>query len=829
MPVKIRLCTLGSLAVLVNGTDVGEMRGRPVRLALLLYLALERTTSRDEIMALLWPESDRDHARQALRQTLYALRQDLGDDWIRTDQDRLQATPSLTADAKEVMEAADESRPERVEELYQGSFLEGFHLAESQPFQLWCDQWRARLERLNRQARRALIDERVAAGDLVAALEAARRWVDLDPLEDEARHRVMEILSRLGRGGEALREYEQHAAFLALEGLEPLDDTRALAEEIRASESSIPPLGADPPGRAELHPPEAPVPGGGWKSPLMRILAPAVVILALGVGILLLRGPDRSEPKLDPRRIMVLPPTNETGDSTLEELGLLAQEWMTHGVTHMGVLKAVPSLDVLTMLESGMTGEVAAAERGAGTVVSGRFFRVGDSVELHIRISDLVSGELWHALDPLRVAVSEPEAGLRELRDRVAGSLAVRFIPGAALPDPSMLDPPSYPAFQAIMDASAFVARGDWAGALPHVQRAARLDTTFYRARLYVVAALFNLGEPARADSVLDALAPSRDRFSEYERLVFQTARAVLRGDWEGRLAAVREAALLDPGGTLHYTSAGTALATGRPREALALYSNLDPHCPWAPEIVWPWSDWTGAHHLLGLHESELREARRARGHHPDRLEALYLELRALVALGRIAALRQVLTQVLTMPPESGWDAGRVYSRTAAELRAHGRPDESDRVLGMGLSWYEARPGEERSERAYRMGYADALLMAGRLSDARAVLEGLLEDHPHDVTIVGRVGVLSARLGLGQRIQEMTDSLEASRGPYTFGAVDYWRAAVAAWSGEEEEALRRLRRAFTEGTRRGIALHADPILEPLWHLPAFSLAVAQES
>lgn len=825
----IRLRTLGSLAVSVNGTDRMEMRGRPVRLAILLYLALEREVSRDTVLALLWPESDEVRARQALRQTLYALKQDLGDEWLATGHETLRATSSLTADVGEVLEAMESGRPERVAELYRGPFLEGFHVSESQPFQLWCDQWRARLERLNRRARRALIDGHLNAGDPNAALGEARQWLDLDPLEDEAQHRVIELLFRLGRGKEALREYEAYAALLAREGLEPLDDTRTLVAEMRASSAGIPPLSKT--SGPEERPPSWVRDGATEKHrlPLRHITVTAFAVVAIGSGLLLLGKPFASGPTLEPERVLVLPPRNETGDPTLDDLGLLAQAWITHGVAHMGTLRAVPSPDVLQMVEAGMTGEEAAVARRAGTLVTGRFFRVGDSLELHVQISNVGTGELWHALDPVRLTEAGPETGLRELRDRVAGSLAVRFIPGTALPEPSLLDPPTYPAFQAVMDGAEFVARGDWAGALPHMERAARLDTTFYRARLYLVAGLYNLGEHARADSVLDALASSRDRFSEYERLVFQSARGALRGDWDGRLAASREAAILDPGGTLHYISAGVALAAGRPREALKLYSTLDPHCPWAPEFLTPWSDWTGAHHLLGLHEAELREALRARAHHPDRLEALYLELRALAALGQIHGIEERVGDARAMAPEPGWDAGRVFTRTAAELRAHGHLEDANRILAAGLGWYRARPLEERSEPRFQMGYVDALLMSGGLSEAEPLLASLRAEHPREVGILGRLGVLFTLQGKGEESREAVTTLEGRRGPYTFGAVEYWRAAVAAWSGEEEQAMSWLRRALEDGRPRGIELHADPFLEPLWNHPAFSLLVSEES
>jgi tetratricopeptide (TPR) repeat protein len=300
------------------------------------------------------------------------------------------------------------------------------------------------------------------------------------------------------------------------------------------------------------------------------------------------------------------------------------------------------------------------------------------------------------------------------------------------------------------------------------------------------------------------------------------------QGDWPAELALVREGARLDPGGTLHYLSADVALANGRPREALDLYSNLDPDCPWAPDWVSPWTVLTGAHHLLGQHRRELREARRARGLHSNAPEALFLELRALAALGRLQDVSAKLAEATAIPPMQGWNAGRVLSRTAAELRAHGHVALATEALDSALAWYRSRSPQERSTTAHRVAYADVLLMAGELGEAAPVIEGLRRDLPEDVGILGREGVLAARLGEQSRVRAVADSLDAAHGPYMFGTDSYWLAAVAAWSGDQPEALRLLRRSFGEGYGRGMTLHADPFLEPLWALPAFALAVSEE-
>ena len=79
----IELRVLGTLAIQPRdgGPPVTPVT-QPKRLALLLYLALAEPAglqSRDSLVALLWPEADDDSTRHSLRNTLYGLRQALGD------------------------------------------------------------------------------------------------------------------------------------------------------------------------------------------------------------------------------------------------------------------------------------------------------------------------------------------------------------------------------------------------------------------------------------------------------------------------------------------------------------------------------------------------------------------------------------------------------------------------------------------------------------------------------------------------------------------------------------------------------------------------------
>src|SRR6478672_7576741 len=81
---KFVLYALGGLSM--KQIDVGEsvLVGQRKRLGLLAILAAAGASgvARERVLALLWPESDDPHARNAFNQLLYMVRRDLGADAI---------------------------------------------------------------------------------------------------------------------------------------------------------------------------------------------------------------------------------------------------------------------------------------------------------------------------------------------------------------------------------------------------------------------------------------------------------------------------------------------------------------------------------------------------------------------------------------------------------------------------------------------------------------------------------------------------------------------------------------------------------------------------
>jgi len=120
---------------------------RPLALLAFLATAGDRGRSRDEVLLHLWPESTPARARNVLKQTIYALRRDLGEpEVVLADRDRLRLNSAVVAnDVAELEAALDRAQSERATALYRGALLDGVSLGGVPEFDRWARAERERL------------------------------------------------------------------------------------------------------------------------------------------------------------------------------------------------------------------------------------------------------------------------------------------------------------------------------------------------------------------------------------------------------------------------------------------------------------------------------------------------------------------------------------------------------------------------------------------------------------------------------------------------------------------------------------------------------------
>lgn len=247
-PVRIRM--LGPSTIEFGGvpTTHPDWRRERVR-SLLAFLVIRQTTTRDAVIAALWPDLSAHAGAQNLRRTLNYLhgvlepeRQPGDAPWfVRSDGDTLRIVPeSLSVDAWDLDALLDRAAEadaagtpsvtiESLDEalaLWRGAFLADL-------FDEWTNAERDRLHARFLAASVRAGELRLGIGDVDRALGIAARALDAEPWS-EAAYRLA-IAAHLARGdrGSAHRTYERCRAALAEFGVDPDPATEMLARSIR--------------------------------------------------------------------------------------------------------------------------------------------------------------------------------------------------------------------------------------------------------------------------------------------------------------------------------------------------------------------------------------------------------------------------------------------------------------------------------------------------------------------------------------------------------------------------------------------------------------------
>ncbi|MBE2271231.1 MAG: hypothetical protein IAE80_23560 [Anaerolinea sp.] len=255
-------------------------QGQPVEgvrrkaLALTAYLALaERPRPRELLAGLLWSDQDEEHARAALRAVLHNLTTFAPVAWLEVDRH----TVSLKADAVDIdvrqfLAALDRTRAHlhtdgklcpsccaalgEAVKLFGAPFLGRFNLPDSSEFDLWQSTQREWLSRECITSLRRLAQHTAehVPGAILEAIAYGRKWLTIDPLDEQAHRLMMRLLAANGQRHEALKQYAECLRLLDRElATLPDAETIALYEALRDGEA----VAAVEPGTRSFEPAQA--------------------------------------------------------------------------------------------------------------------------------------------------------------------------------------------------------------------------------------------------------------------------------------------------------------------------------------------------------------------------------------------------------------------------------------------------------------------------------------------------------------------------------------------------------------------------------------------
>jgi DNA-binding SARP family transcriptional activator len=241
-------------------------------IALLAWLALEgsRTHRREHLAALLWPHLESAAALQNLRQTLLLLKQTLRDQdreqpWLRADRTSVWLVDAAVAPQRPWLDVTDFLQPafavqqpcapgaglcsaclasgRAAIELYRGDLLEAFHEApELGEFSHWLTVQRRYFHRRALSLVDHLRQCATRLGDRELAAACARRYAQMEPLDETGARALMRAEAARGAIGDALAHYDETRRRLLDElGVEPELESRALYEALRREAERLPP------------------------------------------------------------------------------------------------------------------------------------------------------------------------------------------------------------------------------------------------------------------------------------------------------------------------------------------------------------------------------------------------------------------------------------------------------------------------------------------------------------------------------------------------------------------------------------------------------------
>ena len=187
--------------------------------AVLYYIAYQGRVTRDELIDLIWQETDVNTSRKNLRNCLYRLKKDLDEDvFLNPSKNIIEInTDKVNIDLGD-MQAFIQN--------YTGNFLEGFVLAESPSFEAWVRDVNQSLKQKYAKVGRQQIEIYCSERKWDEAIEITMTLLKIDPYDERLTREIMRYYAELGHYNAIMNQYESLKQRLSEDlGVTPEKDT----------------------------------------------------------------------------------------------------------------------------------------------------------------------------------------------------------------------------------------------------------------------------------------------------------------------------------------------------------------------------------------------------------------------------------------------------------------------------------------------------------------------------------------------------------------------------------------------------------------------------
>lgn len=816
----VELRALGSIDLRRQGTEVAAVLTQPKRLALLLYLDVARPHGfhrRDRLLAMLWPELDDSHARNALSKAIHHIRRELGENSIATRGDEVMLDPSFIRSDVRVLETAlahDDHL--RAVQLYQGPLADGFFVDDAPEFERWLGDERNRIRDGVAEAAWALADKSKEAGKISDATMYARSAAQLMREDEPSIRRLMRFLESVGDRAGALRAYDDFETWLGVElNADPSPDTRAVRDSIRNGDTKhlsdeSPPVLGEPVATAA--PPIQRTPSSD-KFRYAAYAGAAILVAVIAVMASRSSSTDLDAPAMpvDKHVAAVARFENRTGDPTLDSIGVIAMDWISQDVAASGIVSVVDPRTRSTA--------------NAGLVVSGAYYKEGARLRFQAQLAS--AGTISRVFSPVTATLTDPIHGIEQVASQATASIAEASDARVAALARGSLHAPTYAAYREYVQGIEAFTVHDERGSYDHFMHAYQLDTTFATALLNANASLLN--RFGGNDSILSLLMARRESLTPFNKQWLDLYLAIKKNDLEAIFRLSGDLARQAPGSYFPFIHASAAIAINRPRAARDEVLRIDPASGWMHNYYDYWYVRCAAQHMLGDFNAELADSHTAEKQYPANLVVISCRVRALATLGRGAELDSVFDAAAATPQHGTWELGSPYAIAASEASAHGYPEIAARARKRAVDWVNTLPSEKKSAEPFFFGPAWMLFYAGAWQELRDRVQAFRKKNPNDQFWIPYDGMVAAHFG-DRATATFADSVlqiiskpggDAKFGRMPLSVAEFHRAEIAALSGDSDTAIKLLGEALAGNVRMNIYMHSDPAFESIRRDPRF--------
>lgn len=198
--------------------------------ALLYYLAVNKTGTRDEISGLLWPDKTDKSAKKNLRNTIYQANKAIGMECIETPNNKV----LVLSDKMKITSDVDCFMSKKTNDLnaYVDVFLKGFYIKDSEEFDFWLVKMRSFYEKKFVQDSFEAIKKAFASKQYDTIEKNIYKLIAIDEFDERNYQLLMTLYQDTNRNSKVIEVYYQLVALLERElGIAPSKETRYIYEK----------------------------------------------------------------------------------------------------------------------------------------------------------------------------------------------------------------------------------------------------------------------------------------------------------------------------------------------------------------------------------------------------------------------------------------------------------------------------------------------------------------------------------------------------------------------------------------------------------------------